>query len=836
MSKINNIYSEEFNINEINNDLTINGNLNVFDIVSNKILSSGLITSDLSTNNINSNSINSTKLNNLIVGSHNVSHNKSIVHSGRTLEDQSSENKAVEMALGAVYNPAILFPVSFLPSSSNPLQLVHTKHLDENLLTKSLFINGQIGLDIEALNNLGSSVISSIDSLLLQQLTDGTVNINVNAFLNNTSTKYLQVRNLSNPLTSSTLSKITARDSNNNIINNIHYLAPNLFITTDAQGYLINPLNAPFNNYDDWKTWKTQKDAEKLTNDLKNTEQDTRLTVRETKDLEQDGKILALENKKIVNIYFNELSGIFYIYYIDGSNSSTSIRDSTKLDKTQYELDKGTQATKDLSQDSKINELTLDKLDKSIYNTDKATQLTKDLEQDTKINELILEKLDKTTYNTDKTTQAAKDLSQDTQINALSLTKLDKTIYDANKIINDGKFDSIELKMTEYFSTNNTKNNQQDLTLEELKGEDASYFTVATLPGDNILTLHLKNGEMLSANLPYYIGPQGIQGPKGDKGDKGDKCDSWSIFDQPIIIAAATGAGATAGAAAGSTSGASAGATAGANAGASAGATAGATAGAEAATLAIQAELTLYNVGDKAFGAGVKFTDGINIAKGAGTWSLLPPTVAGAGTGSIVATTRAGAGAAAAESTTVSSGFRLGTAENSTKSTLQSDQHIEHNVPLNNYHSFNINNNERLKIESNKIKIGSIDDIETTINNLNNNSINPNNFYTKSEVNSLLNPLHGLPSGGNQGYGITWNSGIYAGQGKVQIRNYRGYGSSGFYFETWSTPDVSGNMFLENTIKLEQTGQDENIALQSWVNNNLTNYYNKSIIDSTFNN
>ena len=91
------------------------------------------------------------------------------------------------------------------------------------------------------------------ESVLSQYLPDATINIKVDAYLNDTSTNTLNIRNvLLNPV-----SRILARDvtDSSRVINNIHYLAPGAMITADSNGYLMNsyPDRNPFETWDLFK-------------------------------------------------------------------------------------------------------------------------------------------------------------------------------------------------------------------------------------------------------------------------------------------------------------------------------------------------------------------------------------------------------------------------------------------------------------------------------------------------------------------------------------------------------------------------------------------------------
>jgi hypothetical protein len=97
---------------------------------------------------------------------------------------------------------------------------------------------------------------------------------------------------------------------------------------------------------------------------------------------------------------------------------------------------------------------------------------------------------------------------------------------------------------------------------------------------------------------------------------------------------------------------------------------------------------------------------------------------------------------------------------------------------------------------------------------------------------SILNPLAGIPSEGTQGYALAWNANP-VGLGKMELRNYRGPGSSGWYFQTWSAQDPVTKLFtLESTIKMESTGLDEVVALRSWVGANYVSTTSAEIFGS----
>ena len=102
------------------------------------------------------------------------------------------------------------------------------------------------------------------ETVLGQYLPDATINVKVDAYLNDTSTDMLNVRSL---ILNNPLSRILARDINDpsRVINNIHYLAPGAMITADNDVYLMNsyPDRNPFETWDLFKAWKNLKDAEK---------------------------------------------------------------------------------------------------------------------------------------------------------------------------------------------------------------------------------------------------------------------------------------------------------------------------------------------------------------------------------------------------------------------------------------------------------------------------------------------------------------------------------------------------------------------------------------------
>ena len=300
------------------------------------------------------------------------------------------------------------------------------------------------------------------------------------------------------------------------------------------------------------------------------------------------------------------------------------------------------------------------------------------------------------------------------------------------------------------------------------------------------LTLTKEDLETLSATFAILTtkGDKGERGEKGDKGDKGDRGDSWSIFELPFITSTAAAAGGTAGAVAGETAGAAAGSVAGSTAGASAGSSAGATAG----TIAAQAELALYSAGDKAFDA-LKVKDALSFSSAQGTWALLPPASAASGTGVIIAMQRAGVQAGAAESTTVSSGFRLGSTQGQQRAYLESDQPIEHRAAQ---HSFKVNNIEKLRIDTESVYAGAHDLIA---------------------VADSTKPLRNLWSQGNQGIKVSWNDII---TGDMHIKCNRGLGRGAFAFETWNPDDIKETVSWLYPSALAS----DNIALHSWVNSN----------------
>jgi len=705
-SNLNNI-----TIEEINNDVTINGNLKAININCDQLTTNKLIFSevvDINTTNVTATNINATKLNNLNIGSHVAAHNKSIVHTGRTLEDESSDNKAVETALGIAYNPAILFPLSFLPSSINPIQLVHTKHLDESLLTKSLFINGQIGLNIEELNNLGSSIISSIGSGILSQLTDGTININVNAFLNNTSTNTLQLRNLSNLITSSALSKITARDSNNNIINNIHYLAPNLFITTDAQGYLINPLNAPFNNFDEWKSWKQGKDAEKILNDLKNTEQDARLTTREAKDGLQDIELVRLETIKLDKPVF----------------------DALELKMTEYF---SANTAKDILQEEEITSLELRKLDKTIYNADRQNW----------------------------------DLIRNLFPFALSgdIWRRTGVLYlDENGMIRTTSWPSYDIFRLFDDRIGQLMDGQ---ILNRVLGLVGLGVGVATIGGE--LTSWLSGGaQTIVKDIPKEISDVAdlantSKALADTAKSTADAANSTASFAQTVANAASNVA--------------------------------------NVLKSAFNVESSQVRYSPLESSEPPQFADNFTFFQNAKV-TKAPDNTLPASAGDLKFSAQGLRHTPTLDEKTSETLFQ----ESNPAYILIEGGKYKNNQSLHGGIHFFTNNQMRMQVkESGSIKIGNIEDIEATIASLQSSTFDYNNYYNKSEIDFKTRQLQGVPHQGSQGYAITWNESP-SGQTK------------------------------QNTIKLETTGQDEYIAVQSWVLNELNSYYNKNYIDSTFNN
>lgn len=237
---------------------------------------------------IQTNNISLSTLNNLIVGSYSSDDALHIVDSGKHIFGNSLESTPANL----LFNPKILYPISNTPASINPLQSVHAKHIEETLISKSLILNAQIGLNVSNLNDIISGYAGTLgESILSQYLPDATIKVDVDAYLNNTSTLNLNVRGLtvSNPV-----SRILARDvtDSSKVINNIHALAAGAMITADADGYLMNayPDRSPFDTFENFKLWKTTKDAEKIAND-------TRFTTIEAKNTTQDGTIADLSTK-----------------------------------------------------------------------------------------------------------------------------------------------------------------------------------------------------------------------------------------------------------------------------------------------------------------------------------------------------------------------------------------------------------------------------------------------------------------------------------------------------------------------------------------------------------
>ena len=238
--------------NEINNDLIVNGNIECVDItIKGRLNYSGLNLDDIKANSVTTKILKADKaqmqaINNLIVGDHDEKDSLQIIHTGKKLEDNNNPT-IISILQSQLYNPKILYPISFIPESVGGLQKLFTQHIEQSLLSQSLIISSQIGLDISWLSNLQNSnpLFNLLPDFLLSKLTDGSININVNAYLNDTSTNTLQVRNLSNAITTSGISKIIARDSNNNIIPNVNYLIPNGWVKVDSNGYLITTFDLP---------------------------------------------------------------------------------------------------------------------------------------------------------------------------------------------------------------------------------------------------------------------------------------------------------------------------------------------------------------------------------------------------------------------------------------------------------------------------------------------------------------------------------------------------------------------------------------------------------------
>lgn len=294
-AKLNNIYIDLY---YIDNDLEINGGLTVDGINTGSISSTTINTQTIQiaqalsahtitctdievqghtishgiSNTGNIETINlavSGTINNLHIPSVTAENKEEFVHSGVDLAH--SQNLLVNALTGAVYDPRILYPLSFLPTAANPLQSIHMKHHIESLFTKGLITSTQIGMDVAYLNSLTSSAINSLPTLvqgILGLFTDGTISLDVNAFLKTTSTESLQIRDLSSLITTVFKSKILARDAFNNVIPNKNFLLPNLFLTTDSEGYLVNKTT-PFNDFDDLDQWKRGKDAKQIENEAR---------------------------------------------------------------------------------------------------------------------------------------------------------------------------------------------------------------------------------------------------------------------------------------------------------------------------------------------------------------------------------------------------------------------------------------------------------------------------------------------------------------------------------------------------------------------------------------
>ena len=268
--------------------------IDVDNITATNMLVNNLTVSSISTINITASGdikcddVFASKINNLIIGTHDAADELQVVDSGKHIFGNSIASTPANL----IFNPKVLYPISNTPASINPLQSVHSKHMEETLMTKSLFINGQIGLNVSNLNDIISGYGGTLgETILSQYLPDATVNVNVDAYLNSTSTFALNVRDL---ILSNPVSRILARDVTDpsKVINNIHPLAPGAMITADDEGYLINsyPTRNPFETWDNFKTWKNLKDAEKVAND-------TRLTLIEAKNTAQDGTIATLQTK-----------------------------------------------------------------------------------------------------------------------------------------------------------------------------------------------------------------------------------------------------------------------------------------------------------------------------------------------------------------------------------------------------------------------------------------------------------------------------------------------------------------------------------------------------------
>ena len=260
-------------------------NIDVDNLTATSMLVSSITVDDIKT----------TTINNLAIGVHDISDNLSIVDTGKPIFG----NSLVSTPANMLFNPKILYPISNTPASINPLQTIHSKHLEETLVNKSLFINGQIGLNVSQLNDTISGYGGALsETILSQYLPDATVNVNVDAYLNSTSTFSLNVRDL---ILSNPVSRILARDKTDSskVINNIHALVQGCLITTDADGYLMNayPTKSPFDSFDSFKIWKTTKDAEKIANDAGKIANDTRLALVEAKNVTQDGTIATLQTK-----------------------------------------------------------------------------------------------------------------------------------------------------------------------------------------------------------------------------------------------------------------------------------------------------------------------------------------------------------------------------------------------------------------------------------------------------------------------------------------------------------------------------------------------------------
>ena len=252
-TKLNNIYNSLYYIDndvEITGSLKIDKNITVVDISANILYSDDIIATtaeihhmdvtSINTTSINTTSINTTTINNMHIPPTIASDNEYFVNSGIKLEHNNS--MVIQSLLGALYNPKILYPLSFLPFDSGALQSVHCKHMIETMMSRSLIVSSQIGIDISSVNGMFGSIIGSLPTIIqtgLSLITDGTINVDVNAFLNETSSNTLVVRDLTNLLTSAVASKILARDTFNKVIVNPNYLVPMEPVFVDANGYLI---------------------------------------------------------------------------------------------------------------------------------------------------------------------------------------------------------------------------------------------------------------------------------------------------------------------------------------------------------------------------------------------------------------------------------------------------------------------------------------------------------------------------------------------------------------------------------------------------------------------